>query len=87
MSLTERALKRRKVRSDQSPENYMDLRFIIPTSNICERFLSVAGNALTDRRQSMLPVNFENQMFLHSNAHLWRLEEVNDVMNDVDNSE
>ena len=42
---------------------YMDLKFIIPTSNICERLFSAAGYGLNDRRQAILPANFESQMF------------------------
>ena len=41
-SITERALKRRKL--NQSLRlRYKDLRFILPTSNLHERFISVAG--------------------------------------------
>jgi len=29
---------------------YLDLRFLCPTSNMCERLFSIAGYAMNDRR-------------------------------------
>ena len=60
---------------------YLDLRFIVPTSNLCERFFSVAGYALDDRRKRLLPSNLESQLFLNQNARLWGVEEVHNMMN------
>ena len=74
LSLAEQVLKRRKVTVRQeSSSKYMDLRFLLGTANICERFFSRTGFALTDRRKSILPVNFEMQMFLYSNSSEWDL--------------
>ncbi len=55
----------------------MDLRFLLPTWNLCERFFSIAGHTLGDRRQNILPSNFEMQLFLYMNSSLWGLEDVN----------
>ena len=38
---------------------YVDLRFIRPTSNICERLFSVSKFALPNYRKRILPANFE----------------------------
>lgn len=81
LSLVERAFKRRKVECN-TERMYMDLRFIVPTSNMCKRFFSKAGFALNTLRRRILPVNFEKQMFLHANASLWGIEEVNTVLNE-----
>jgi len=59
---------------------YLDLRFIVLTSNMCERLFSKAGCALSDRRKSLAPVNFEQQIYLHANANLWDLREVDKLV-------
>ena len=44
--------------------SYIDCHFLLPTSNFVERFVSVAGHAFSDERQSILPMNLEMQLFL-----------------------
>jgi hypothetical protein len=73
-SLTERALKRKKNNVDNP--KYIDLRFLRPTSNLCERFFSIAGFCLSSRRESILSSNFEIQMFLNINGDLWGVDDV-----------
>ena len=80
LSFVERARKKRKVLYERA--KYMDLRFIALMSNICERLFSVAGYALSDRRQGINPSNFEKQLFLHANSHLWGLDELKVIMNE-----
>ncbi len=53
-SLAERALKRRR-KNTESTNNYMDVRFVLPTSNVCERLFSTAGFSLSYRRGRILP--------------------------------
>ena len=65
-SLVERIRKCRKVEMVSS-NNYMDNRFSLPTSNICERFFSEADFILSDRRNRISPTSFEEQVFLHVN--------------------
>ncbi len=67
LSFATRAIKKRHISVDSS-NSYMDTRFILPTSNICERLFSKAGFALGNRRKSILPSNFELQVFLHMNT-------------------
>jgi len=81
LTFTQRALKKRKQCKSQDVA-YINARFILPTSNICERFFSVAGYALNDRRMSMDPTNFEQQMFLYANSEYWDIEDVNSIIND-----
>ena len=78
MSLAEKLLKKSK-RNSTNP-NYMDLRFIVPTSNLCERLFSRAGYALGDRRKSISPMNFEQQIFLNANSYLWSVADLNEVV-------
>ncbi len=75
-SLAERALKRRRLSAGETMDSYIDMRCIVPTSNMCERLFSKAGYTLNDRRQGTLPANFEAQMFLHANCSLWGPAEV-----------
>ena len=72
-------LKKRKVNSssDQS-EKYLDLRFLRPTSNICERMFSVAGFAFTKNRQGLIPTNLEMQLFLKANSKWWDISLLNE---------
>ncbi|RHY38716.1 hypothetical protein DYB30_010454, partial [Aphanomyces astaci] len=82
MSLAERALKKKKVTRVTS--GFMDFRFLCPTSNMCERFFSSTKLAIGDRRCSMTPKNFEEQMFLHANINLWTIEDVQEMMRSVE---
>ena len=49
----------------------MDLAFLPPTSNICERLFSASRLILTDYRKSMSPRVFESIMALKMNRDLW----------------
>lgn len=60
-------LKKRKTTNSA----YLDCRFILPTSNIVERFFSAAGNCFSDSRQKLLPLNLEMQLFLKVNKSWW----------------
>lgn len=79
LSFAEAALKKRRLQ-DSSQASYLDLRFIVPTSNMCERLFSKAGHALSSRRMSILPSNFEAQIFLHINRNLWNTSDVMKAM-------
>lgn len=57
--------KHSKLSSSETSRRYIDTRFIFPTSNIFERFLSKAGSALDDRRGRLFHQNVEAKMFLH----------------------
>lgn len=80
LTLALRAFKRRKSTVLPSEMN-LDLRFIHPTSKICERPYSTAGDALNDRCARLLPENFAMQMFLHTNSSYWPFEDVNALLN------
>lgn len=41
--------------SSSKESKYMELRFIVPTSEFCERSFSTAGYALSDRVKSCFP--------------------------------
>lgn len=67
---------------DESPESkkrraektfnsaYLNLEIIHPTYNICERVFSLAGYALEERREIILSVTFECQLFLRVNGRI-----------------
>lgn len=77
LSFAERALKRQKLNCSGQENKYMDTRFVLPTSNICERLFSKAGHVLNDRRKALSPANLESQVFLHLNSDLWSSKDVN----------
>ena len=79
LSICERAAKRRKLSTGPS-KRYIDTRFITPTSNVCERFFSVAGTTIGDLRRRLHTENIEAQMFLHCNMILWGVMDVNNVL-------
>lgn len=59
---------------------YMDLRFLLPTPNICGSLFSSAGLALSDRRKGALPTSIEVQLFLHAYCFFWGLSDVVELM-------
>ena len=71
-------LKKRQKTVNKS--HYLDLRFIIPTSDIIERFFSSAGYASNDLRQRLVPATLEEQLFLKVNRRFWTQKTVNDVL-------
>lgn len=80
LSFAERVLKIIRTEIQTTQSKYIDLRFILATSNIFERLFSAAGFALTDHRQRLLPANFECQMYLHVNIDLWDISDVHELM-------
>lgn len=80
-SFASRALKKRRINSSTHSAGYMDSRFITPTSNICERLMSTAGLCYgNDRRERLLPLHLEQQVFLKENCKFWNLMEVGKVI-------
>lgn len=61
---------------------YQDLRFIPPTSNICERFFSLAKLVYSDLRKAMKRTTLEMILFLRLNRHLWDMDMVQKVVRD-----
>ena len=52
-----RRLNKRKLDSPNESTQYIDIRFVLPTTNVCERMLSTAGFTYSKTRQSLLPEN------------------------------
>ena len=69
----------KRAKNEQTP--YVDTRFILPTSNILERFFSCAGTAASDLRLRLSPVNLEEQLYLKINHRFWDLKTVNELLN------
>ena len=80
LTFSQCALRRHNAGHNGNSGQYVDLKFIRPTSNLCERLFSKAGFALNSRRRAVLPANFESQIFLHVNADLWGLPEINEIL-------
>ncbi|OQR89858.1 hypothetical protein ACHHYP_05992 [Achlya hypogyna] len=74
-SLAAELLRANRRRLDDVPSTYIDLSFVLPTSNIVERLFSVVKYILTDTRKHMHPINFEMVIFLRSNKY-WGVDTV-----------
>lgn len=79
LSLAHRAFKKRCVEA-KGHSSYMDIRILLPSSNICETLFSKAGFALNGRQKSLHPSNFEEQMFLYVNRTYWGMKELNAII-------
>lgn len=61
-------LKRRRLSSKTGSMRYMDLRFLLLTSIMCERLFSIAKFSMGRHRAGSLSSNIECQLFLNINA-------------------
>ena len=68
LSFADEVLKKQKIRKLES--KYLDPRFLLPTTNVVERFFSKAGFTLDFRRGRISPETLEQQLFLHMNSSL-----------------
>lgn len=59
------AAKRRKLLFSGTAQQYRENRFITQTSNVCERFFSVAKATIGDLSRRLRTENKEAQMLLH----------------------
>lgn len=59
---------------------YINTKFIVPTSTICEPLSSVAGVAMGTRRKGMSPSRFEEQMLFSVNHALWDICDVQAIL-------
>ena len=50
------------------------MEWLNPTSNVVERLFSWAKMVLSDHRMSMLPINFEETLFLYINERFWDID-------------
>jgi len=83
--------------SPSTTTKYLSTTFIPPTSVSVERFFSVAGYVLGERRLAILPIHAEEQLFLRVNRSFWsekmlmetyREERANaDAEGDIDDNE
>lgn len=84
-SIVVRACKQQKLDLTAVHASYKDVRYILPTSNMCERFFSIAGHTVSSRRQNILPSNLESQLFLAINQSMWNIADVSTILYDCDN--
>ncbi|KAE9335200.1 hypothetical protein PR003_g13128, partial [Phytophthora rubi] len=56
--------------------HYVDVAYVPPTSNECERFFSAAKLVLSDVRKSLSPAKLEMLMCLQYNRELWDVNTV-----------
>lgn len=78
LSIAEIALQKH-LEQQQSSTEYIHSRFIVPTSNMCERLFSKASRTLTDCRKSWSSTSLEAQIFLHANDDVWSISDTNPI--------
>lgn len=73
-SILESSVKRLQVAETKFKSSYIDTRFLLPTSNICERFFSIAGYDPKNCRKAVLPANLESKLLLIVNKAFWEID-------------
>lgn len=81
-SIVGRTLKRIKCPNDMTSW-CLRFKFVLFASRICERLFPVSGHALTDRGRIVLCANFEAQLFLYKDCHVWGVYEARDLVTDT----
>lgn len=74
--MSEKILKKMRNKEPVTASKYLDLHFILATSNICWWLFSEVGFTLTDRCGGISPQNFESQMDLHIKSEYWGIGDV-----------
>ena len=86
LDFASKLLKKRKLEKMSSGSRYVNCKFLVPTSNIAERFFSAAGYAIGHLRHNILPSNLEMQMFLFVNKRFWDRKMLSDIMMNNENN-
>lgn len=73
LSFTQLALKPQKVAQLSPVDEFIDTRFLLPTSNICKMTLS-------ERRRALHHANLEILIFLHFNRDLWGSIDIGEIV-------
>jgi hypothetical protein len=69
--------KRRRMMEEHGPKTkYINLRFLLSTSNVVERLFCLARLILTDQLKSMSPIVFEAMLYLQKNREYWSVIDV-----------
>ena len=76
----ESLLKKRKIEKTGLKSCYMNCKFLVPTSNIIERFFSSATFSYNHLRRKIMPLNLEMQLFLKMNKRFWDSNLVSEVL-------
>eukprot|EP00475_Leptophrys_vorax_P022824 TRINITY_DN3105_c0_g1_i11.p2 TRINITY_DN3105_c0_g1~~TRINITY_DN3105_c0_g1_i11.p2 ORF type:complete len:143 (-),score=37.47 TRINITY_DN3105_c0_g1_i11:462-890(-) len=84
LSFSERArLKKLKKIEENSPSSgYMNMKIVIPTSNVCERLFSIVGHVYNDRRKAMTPRHLEMLVYLKTNREFWSVEDIQAIFDE-----
>ncbi|OWY99486.1 hypothetical protein PHMEG_00029503 [Phytophthora megakarya] len=80
-STVKAAFKKRRV---SKRSNYVDVSYVPPTSNECERFLAATKLVLSDLRKSLSPNKLEMLMLLQYNHKMWDVHMVEKLRAKID---
>lgn len=64
-TLADQLIKQHRRASEQTTSRYVDTRYNVPISNICERLFLFAGFSMSSCRKGLSPPTLEEQVFLH----------------------
>lgn len=78
--IASRAMKRLRTTASCAKSEYMDTRYLVLTSNVCERMFSIANHTLTNQRRGILLVNFECQIFLYMNLKFMGIDDIKSIV-------
>lgn len=81
-SIAERAMKRLQTSTSIEKSEYMDARYLVSTSKICERMFSIAGHALTNRCRGTILVSFECEIFSYMKFKFWGIRDIISIVYD-----
>ena len=91
INFAENCVQQHKKSKNDPKSDYVNLDFINPTSNICERLFSQSKLTYSSQRKAMLSSTLENTLFLRSNQELWSGRTVMDchtkIVNDNNNND
>ena len=81
LSFAERAHKRQHVQDKSEGSEYINTRFLLPTSCVVERLFSLAKRVFSPHRRRLSTKTLEALLFLNQNRQLWNLSTVAPVVN------
>ena len=66
----------------RTSSKYVDTRFVLETSNVCEQLFSKAKHIMTPTRRRMDPSTLESILLLKINSDLWDAELVQEILDE-----
>lgn len=62
--------------NEKKGSRYIDCRFVLQSSLICDRFFSLTEYSINDRLKGTQPQEIERHLFLNMNSRFWDMNDV-----------